>query len=180
MATASKQLVIRNATLSFPHLAEPSAYGDGEAKYSLAVIIDKDDPQAGEIEKAAAAVEKEQWKGKPVKLLSNVLHDGSEKADIAGYGPDVVFLTAKSKTKVKCVDKLKREVEDIDSVFYPGCKVNVVINIYAQDNKYGKRINAGLNAVQFAGDGEPLGGARVDVDAVFDAIESEDDASSLL
>ena len=46
-----------------------------------------------------------------------------------------------------------------DGVIYPGCYVNVSIDFWAQDNSYGKRINAQLRGVQFVKDGERLGGS---------------------
>lgn len=41
---------------------------------------------------------------------------------------------------------------------YSGCYVNVSLDVWAQANQYGKRINAKLLAVQFARDGDPFSG----------------------
>lgn len=50
---------------------------------------------------------------------------------------------------------------------YSGCYVNAVIELWAQDNEHGKRLNAKVKAVQFYADGEPFGAAPVDVNEEF-------------
>ena len=77
------------------------------------------------------------------------------------------------------MDKIKSvPLTEDDNKLYPGCYVNVVITLWAQNNKFGKRINANLLAVQFVKDGNPFGEARVDVGSIFDDIE--DDSDSML
>ena len=49
-----------------------------------------------------------------------------------------------------------------------------VIDVWAQNNQYGKRINAQLDGVQFVRDGEPFGEGGISVDA-FDAFGDDDD-----
>ncbi|WP_244126983.1 ssDNA-binding protein, partial [Xylella fastidiosa] len=44
---------------------------------------------------------------------------------------------------------------------YAGCYVNANIELWAQDNNYGKRINASLGGVQFLRDGEAFAGGGV-------------------
>jgi len=63
--------------------------------------------------------------------------------------------------------------------FYGGCYVDVIIRPWAMDNKYGKRANAGLTAIQFRRHGEPFGEGRIsedDIDDSFDADEGDDDS----
>jgi len=45
---------------------------------------------------------------------------------------------------------------------YAGCYVNMSIRLWAQDNQFGKRVNAQLRAVQFVKDGEAFGDKPVD------------------
>lgn len=62
--------------------------------------------------------------------------------------------------------------------FYGGCYVDVIIRPWAQDNKYGKRANAGLTAIQFRKHGEPFGQGRIsedDIDDSFDAADGDED-----
>jgi tripartite-type tricarboxylate transporter receptor subunit TctC len=48
--------------------------------------------------------------------------------------------------------KLEVLTED-DNKPFAGCYVNATIRLWAQDNQYGKRINAQLRAVQYVKDG---------------------------
>lgn len=43
-------------------------------------------------------------------------------------------------------------------MLYSGAYVNVIFEIYAQDNKFGKRVNAQLKGIMFSKKGEALGG----------------------
>lgn len=67
---------------------------------------------------------------------------------------------------------------------YSGCYVNATIDVWAQDDpKYGKRLNAGLRAVQFLKDGEAFGMTRTNPNEDFEddmvgsegSLEDEDD-----
>jgi hypothetical protein len=64
----------------------------------------------------------------------------------------------------------------VDNRPYSGCYVNCIIELWAQNNAYGKRINANLLAVQFYKDGQPFGdaGANASVND-FDAFDDESD-----
>lgn len=59
---------------------------------------------------------------------------------------------------------------------YSGCFINCKVRFWAQDDEeYGKRINASIEAVQFARDGEAFGGGqRTNVDDEFDEEEGDD------
>lgn len=61
-------------------------------------------------------------------------------------------------------------------IFYGGCYVNMLIRPWFQNHKdHGKRVNAGLVAVQFFDKGEPFGEGRISDD---DVDESFEDTSS--
>jgi hypothetical protein len=59
---------------------------------------------------------------------------------------------------------------------YSGCYANVIIRIYGYaDAENPSRINASLEAVQFARHGEPFASRSIDADSAFDEVEGEDD-----
>jgi hypothetical protein len=63
---------------------------------------------------------------------------------------------------------------------YSGCYVNASIELWAQDNKFGKRINATLMGVQFLRDGARLVGGGVASADDFEAIpEAAGDAQAM-
>jgi len=72
------------------------------------------------------------------------------------------------------LNKDKSPVVEADGVIYSGCYVNAIIDLWAQDNQFGKRINATLLGVQFAYDGDAFasGGSGVSVDD-FDDLDNE-------
>ena len=64
-------------------------------------------------------------------------------------------------------------------IIYGGCIGNALIRPWWQDNKYGKRVNAGLSVVQFVKDGEPFGSGRIrdddiDNDEAFNVVDDGD------
>lgn len=63
--------------------------------------------------------------------------------------------------------------EQAANMFYGGCYGNVLIRPWLMENKYGKRLNAGLSAVQFLKDGEPFG-QRLRDDDIDDSFDGED------
>jgi hypothetical protein len=63
-----------------------------------------------------------------------------------------------------------------DGTLYAGCYVNAIVDIWAQDNQFGKRINAKLLVVRKKKDGEPIGAGRTNAKAEdFDFDEYNED-----
>jgi hypothetical protein len=78
-------------------------------------------------------------------------------------------------------DKNKTFLTEADGKPYAGCYVNCALNIWAQDNQYGRRINAELVSVQFLRDGDAFsGGVRSTGDEYEDLSEGADDEAAAL
>lgn len=59
---------------------------------------------------------------------------------------------------------------------YAGCFVNMIVQLWIQDNEHGKRINANLKAVQFFEHGDSFAGsAPIDPTQAFTDIDEQDD-----
>lgn len=187
MASDPKVVRVNNVRLSFPALFKPTSFEEGkEKKFGMTAILDKK-VNAKDIEALKTAMRfalKEQWGDNPPKGIKLGLRDGSEKDDVDGYGPDVVFFAARSAKRVPVVDTDKTPLTEEDNVFYAGCYVNALVRVWAQDNNYGKRINFALQAVQFVRDGEAFGEGVVNVDEAFDDVSGQEgntpDANSIL
>jgi hypothetical protein len=167
---------ITNARLSFPALFEPKAGPEGgKPAFSATFLLDKKTHAKliESISKAIAQVAQAQWKGKfPVNKLKGVcLRDGDEKSDVDGYGDGVMFVSARSAKRVPIVDRNLAPLVEDDGKPYAGCYVNATIRLWAQDNQFGKRVNAALRAVQFVKDGEPFGEGRADPEKEFTNLE---------
>lgn len=165
--------------LSFPHLFKPHAMEEGqEPKYSASFILDNDKHGAllDKIESTINRLALDFWKKKtPFK---SCLRDGNEKADKEGYGDGVSFISASRKTRPAVVDRQVNPLTEEDGVIYAGCFVNATVRLWVMDNKFGKRVNAELRAVQFLKDGESFGAGPVVAENEFDAIPDGDEPSS--
>lgn len=160
------QIKLQNVRLSFPQLFVPKAVQQGgEAKYSASFLLDKttDAAQIDAIRNAMFKVATEKWGSadKIPKSLKKCLHEGTEK-DYDGYGPDNMFISASATIRPTVIDRNMSPLDANSGRPYAGCLVHAVIRLWAQDNQFGKRINAQLQGVQFAGDGEAFGAAPFD------------------
>lgn len=171
---------LKNVRLSFPALFEKRSFGDDpddEGSYSAAFILDEEEHEEllEDIENAIDKVAKEKWGKKIPRNLKKCLRDGVEKEGTDGYGEGFYFITARNSKKVPIVDRSVVVITaDNPEAPYAGCYVNATVRLWAQDNKYGKRVNAQLRAVQFKAHGDPFGEAPVNPDDEFDVEEGGD------
>ena len=170
---------LNNVRLSFPALWQARTGPDANSKpsFQAAFILDKKD-NAKDIETVRAtiaAIGKESFKGKlPPKIC---LREGTEKGDMDGYGEGVMFINARSDKRPHVVGRKLEVLTEDDGKPYAGCYVNATIRLWAQDNQYGKRINAKLRAVQFVKTGERFGEGAVVINKEFVPLADDDDES---
>ncbi len=90
-----------------------------------------------------------------------------------------MFISSSSVSAPGVFDKDRTELTQKDGRPYAGCYVNAALDIWAQDNQFGKRINATLKGVQFAADGDAFVGSAPataeDFDDISDTGEGADD-----
>lgn len=73
-----------------------------------------------------------------------------------------LFIAGNAKKRFTIVGPDRTPVNSGDAFApYSGAFGNGIIQIWAQDNSWGKRVNAQIMGVQFSRHGEPLGGGRV-------------------
>ncbi len=161
---------LTNVRLSFPHLFVAHSMEEGqEKKYGASFIMDNE--KHGElldlIEDTIERLALDKWKKKTG--FKSCLRDGNDKAEMDGYGDGVMFISASRKTRPAVVNlDPSIPLTEEDGVIYAGCYVNATIRLWVQDNKWGKRVNAELRAVQFLKDGESFGAGKVDAEDEFD------------
>lgn len=157
------KVTLNRVRLSFPALFKAKKVNEkdqGDPKFNAVFLLDKtkDAAQIDALRQAVVAVAKEKWPG--AKLPAGIkycVRDGAEKEDMPGYGKGVNFVSASNQHRPSVVDRDLTPIVEDDNKIYAGCYVNAVIRLWAQDNSFGKRINAQLNGVQFVGDGEAFG-----------------------
>ena len=180
MSTIDGKLRLTNVRLSFPQLFRPKSWQQGqEPSYSANFILSKTDDaeQILAIRQKMTELARERWGAAIPKGIKLCLRDGGEegKTDVDGYGPTVMFLSTSSRKKIPLVDRNLAPLTEDDGKLYAGCYVNASMRFWVQDNEFGKRVNAQLNAVQFALDGEAFGEAPVKVEEVFDNLGEDAD-----
>lgn len=160
---------LSNVRLSFPHLFEPHAMEEGqEKKYGAVFLMDNNlhDSLITNLEKTIDRLALDFWKKK--QHFKSCLRDGNDKPDMDGYGDGVMFISASRKTRPPVVDRTVSPVTAEDGIIYAGCYVNATVRLWVQDNKWGKRVNAELRAVQFVKDGDSFGAGPVNAENEFE------------
>lgn len=172
---------LKNVRLSFPQLFEAKTVnGEGKPAFSAAFLIEPKDPQVTAINAAIDAVAKEKWGVKAeanLKVMRTAdkvcLHSGDLKANYDGF-EGMLYVSARNALRPLVIDADKSMLTEQDGKPYAGCYVNASIELWAQDNSYGKRVNATLMGVQFYKDGESFtSGGVADTDD-FDDLTAED------
>jgi hypothetical protein len=174
---------LNNVRLAFPDLFKAAQFnGDGEPAFSATFLIDTgNDTLLNTLRSVIKKAAEDKWGAKAPAVLKKLkasgdklcLRDGDNKAEYDGF-EGYMFVSARTKTKPLVIDRNKLPLTEADGKPYAGCYVNGNIEIWAQDNKFGKRINATLRGVQFAGDGESFSGSRPADVTEFDDLGDED------
>lgn len=172
------KLKIENARLGFPALHEPKTVnGEGEPAFSATFLLPPNHPAIKTLREAFEAIGKDKWGAKWPTVKKEIeakdrycLHDGDTKADYANFAGNF-FVSARNKTRPLVIDRDKSPLTAADGRPYAGCYVHASIELWAQDNNYGKRINASLRGVQFYKDGDAFAGGGAASDDEFDEIE---------
>tara|TARA_R110000822_G_scaffold148879_7_gene287886 strand:+ start:251 stop:778 length:528 start_codon:yes stop_codon:yes gene_type:complete len=171
------QLKLQNVRLSFPSLFRKATFSGEETKFEGTFLLDKEThaDKIKEIEDAIAAITANNLKGAKLKADKICLKDGDE-IDYDGYAGNMSIKASNGKRPL-VVDRDRNPLSESDNRPYSGCYVNAVLELWAQDNQYGKRINASLLGVQFFKDGQPFGdgvGASVSDFDVFGDDDGEE------
>ena len=178
MANVSKTKVItgKNTRLSYFHGWEPTSINGGPERYSVSVLIPKDDKETVKAINDAvdAAIEEGIAKfggKKPNKAAIKLpLRDGDTEREDEAYAGHW-FINANSKTAPQIGDKAVKPILDRDEV-YSGCYARFSLNFYAFNSNGNKGIACGLGNIQKIRDGESLGGRS---SAADDFSTEEDD-----
>ena len=177
MNNRTKVITGVNTRLSYFHGWEPVSINGGAEKYSVSVLIPKEDKETVTAINAAidAAIEEgvSRFGGKkPNKAsLKLPLRDGDVERDDEAYKGHF-FINANSKTAPQIVDRAVRPILDREEV-YSGCYARVSLNFYAFNSNGNRGVACGLGNIQKVRDGEPLGGRATAADD-FKTLEDDD------
>ncbi|MEO1042355.1 MAG: ssDNA-binding protein [Pseudomonadota bacterium] len=172
-------LMIKDVRVSFPHLFTPPVINGEEGKCGAVLMLDPKIDAAAIIAIEARIDEliQEKLKGKKLPSDKLCLRDGDDKGRPEYEG--LVVVSANNQKRPLVLNARAEVVgSEDDNPIYGGCRVNAKIQLWAQNNNYGKRVNATLIAIQFASDDEPLDGTHVPAEKAmsgFGEIADEDD-----
>ncbi|EHQ63932.1 phage-associated protein [Paenibacillus dendritiformis C454] len=191
----STKVITGKVRLSYANVWEPQSVDGGDPKYSVSILIPKDDKETLRKIKAATDLLKEQAKAKyngklPAKFHTPLRDGDEERPDDEAYAGHY-FFNASSKNKPGIAKPIGKgsdgktkfqEITDTTEV-YSGCYAKVSVNFYLFDTKGNKGIAAGLNNIVKVQDGDFLGG-RSSVnddfgDEDFDIDDVDDDEDFL-
>lgn len=179
------RVTIRDARIAYAQgifTARAAKPGDKE-KYGAAFLMPPGHPALKAIADKCVAVAKAEWGEKADEVLKQLkagdklpVHNGDAKASSAGYGGNF-YINAGNQIKPLVLDTNKAPLTLADGKPYSGCYVDAIVEIWAQDNQHGKRINASLLGVQFRRHGERLAGGGVASADDFEALPDAEGGS---
>lgn len=178
MAMKNTKVVTGKARLSYAHVWEPASVNGSTPKFSVSVIIPKNDTDT--VNRINAAIEAAITEGvgkfggkKPTKAaLKLPLRDGdTDRPDDEAY-KNSYFVNCNSTTAPQIVDRRVQPILDREEV-YSGCYARVSINFYAYNSSGNKGVAAGLGNIQKVADGEPLGG-KTNAKDEFSSLDDDD------
>lgn len=169
-------IIIKRVRLSYEHVFEPWAKEESQTKkFSGQFLMPKDTHEA-EIDELKGYIRKFMKDNLDKKLSPDRLcmRDGDDRDEDEFQGH--WYISASEKKRPYVVDRDNAPLTVDDDKIYSGCWVNVCIKLWAQNNRYGKRVNANLVGVQFCEHDESFsGGSRPDVNELFDGVDDDDD-----
>lgn len=179
MAKNSKTKVVTGTVrLSYANVWEPKSINGGAEKYSVSLIIPKNDKKTIAAINAAvdAAIEEGIAKfggKKPNKAAIKLpLRDGDTERDDEAYA-NSYFVNANSQTPPQIVDQNVNPIMNRSEI-YSGVYARVSINFYAFNSNGNKGVACGLGNIQKVRDGQPLGN-RSTAEDDFTALDDADD-----
>lgn len=182
---------LKNVRISFPALFEAKAInGEGEPRFSAVFVIEPGSENAKLLATTMQQVAKEKWGAKADTILADLRGKGrtayqerpktNQSGEVYDGFEGMHALSASNVTRPSVIDRDTRPLTPADGRPYGGCFVDCSVDLWAQDNSWGKRINAKLRWVQFRSDGDAFsGGAPVSEDE-FESIAEGAQAGDLV
>ncbi|API59609.1 hypothetical protein BSL82_10020 [Tardibacter chloracetimidivorans] len=176
------KIKLKDVRLAFPQLFEAKSVNGGAEAFSASFIMGPNHPSIAEVNAAIEQVAKDKWGAKSADILKGLraqdrvcLHNGDTKTQYEGFEGNF-FVSTSSKIRPLVADKDGSALSPSDGKPYSGCYVYATIELWAQDNSFGKRVNAEVKTVQFFRDGDAFtGGSRpADPDDIEDLTAGAD------
>lgn len=189
------EIILKNVRTAFSNIYSPKAMAnDANSKpaYGSKLIIEPDSENDKIIQAAMLKVAEEKWPGKGKATLDKLIADKKTCYQMSeyqnkdgeaydGFEGNYSLSTRSEKLKPTVKNRFNADVTEGDQgAPYPGCYVHAAVDIWPQDNQFGRRINGTLQGVMFAGDGAAFSGARPANDGTFANMAAEPTTADLV
>lgn len=161
------KIVLSNVRGAFTHpglFVASKVKGEGQEKFGCSLIMTPNHPGIKLVNDGALAVANAKWGAKGPQMIAAMklqdkhpLHDGNTKSSYDGF-PGNFFVSCRSAKQPLVIDRDKTPITMQNPRLFSGCYVNAIIELWAQDNSFGKRVNAQIMGVQYFADGDAFGG----------------------
>ncbi len=174
--------VVVPCRISFANIWEARSINGGDEKYSVSLLIPKEDKATltkihKAIEAAKEAAKSKKWNGKIPANLKLPIHDGDiDRPDDENYA-GCFFFNATSKDAPQIVDRKVQPIID-PMECGSGDYCNVSVNFYGFAASGNKGVAAGLQNIQLVRHGERLAG-KPSASNDFVELEGEDETDAL-
>ena len=181
-------MITSEVRFSYAHVFEAAATPNGDLKYSVCIMIPKDDKKGLAAINAAIqeAVKKGLENGKipkaKVKGIRIPLRDGDAEVESGDRGAEfkgMMFFNASSKNPPGVVDSRLAPLMSADQ-FYSGCWGRADINFFPYSNAGNIGVGAGLNNVMKSREGDRLDGRQKAEDAFAQFASAEGPAETVM
>lgn len=179
-------IIIKNVRLAFPDLREAVQFdGKGPFSYKAVFLVTPGSDADKAIQTAIEKAGKNKWGEKAAPIVAQAKASGSGKFCYVdgntkaydGFAGNMALSAGRNKDDgaPKLLDRDLSELAADSGKPYGGCYVNAKVQLWAQDNQFGKAIRATLVTVQFVKDGDSFSGSGPANADGMEALESESD-----
>jgi ssDNA-binding protein len=182
------KVVLKDVRLAFAQIWEAKAFEEGKPpRFNASFLFPPDHPAKAIVQKAIQEVAAEKWQGKAAAVLQSLkgnpnkfcFHNGDSKEAYEGF-PGNLYIRAGNKVRPTIKDRDgQTPLTQADGRPYSGCYVNAILEIWAQDNKWGKGVQCDLLGIQFVRDGDAFSGGGVASEGDFEDLSDGADAPAM-
>lgn len=191
-------IFLSNVRLSFPHLVEPQKQvnpetGKERISYNGDFILPADHAGYAQFMARYAAMAGEKWKEHANTVMQMIHADrksrcygsGAERVNKKTFQPydgyaGMMYITAGRDNPPQIIQADGTPIDAANTMayqqltrkMYGGCRVNVAVRPWLQDNKHGRGVRCDLIAIQFYQDDTPFGEGNIDASPMFGAVQT--------
>lgn len=162
-----QRIVIPEARLAFAdRVFEAKPFqGVGKATYGFTLLIPESNTELiARLIAEEDRIAKEKWGAKAADIMTvirannrHAVKPGALKANYDGFEGHY-FISCTSEKRPTVVNRDRTVLTSADGVIYSGCYVLAHVSFWAQDNNWGRQINAEGTGLQFLRDGDAFSG----------------------